>query len=93
MKKSNPTFLKPQNMKKFFSGISRNIVLLGFVSLFTDLSSQMVFPLVPLYLTGVLGASSTDLSSIRDLGNDIDLILFTCDKDLNFRHVFYFEKD
>jgi MFS family permease len=44
--------------KSFFTGISRNIILLGFVSLFTDLSSQMVFPLVPLYLTGVLGASA-----------------------------------
>ncbi|MEA1985231.1 MAG: MFS transporter [Euryarchaeota archaeon] len=39
-----------------FSGISRNVVLLGLVSLFTDMSSQMVFPLLPLYLTGVLGA-------------------------------------
>jgi MFS family permease len=39
-----------------FSGITRNIVILGFVSLFTDLSSQMVFPLIPLFLTSVLGA-------------------------------------
>ncbi len=41
-----------------FSGISRNVVLLGMVSLFTDMSSQMVFPLLPLYLTGVLGAGA-----------------------------------
>ena len=41
-----------------FDGLSLNIVLLGIVSLFTDLSSQMVFPLIPLYLTAGLGASA-----------------------------------
>ena len=40
----------------FFSGLVRNIIVVGFVSLFTDLSSQMVFPVVPLYLI-FLGAS------------------------------------
>ena len=34
----------------------RNIIIVGFVSLFTDLSSQMVFPIVPLFLLS-LGAS------------------------------------
>ncbi|MBT4511704.1 MAG: MFS transporter [Chloroflexi bacterium] len=43
---------------KFFEGITRNVFLLGIVSLFTDLSSQMVFPLIPLYLTTVLGAGA-----------------------------------
>ena len=41
---------------KFIKGITLNIIILGFVSLFTDLSSQMVFPLIPLFLTSVLGA-------------------------------------
>ncbi len=36
----------------------RNIYLLGLVSLFTDLSSQMVFPLLPLFMTSVLGAGA-----------------------------------
>ncbi|MCK4433289.1 MAG: MFS transporter [Methanomicrobia archaeon] len=40
----------------FMKGITINIIVLGFVSLFTDLSSQMVFPLIPLFLTNVLGA-------------------------------------
>ncbi len=39
-------------------GISRNVVLLGIVSLLTDASSQMVFPLIPLFLTGVLGTGA-----------------------------------
>ncbi|HDN50229.1 MAG TPA: MFS transporter [Thermoplasmatales archaeon] len=47
-----------QFKKNFFRGLTSNIIILGFVSLFTDLSSQMVFPLVPLFLTTVLGAGA-----------------------------------
>ena len=44
--------------KQIFRGISRNIFILGIVSLFTDLSSQMVFPLIPLFMVSVLGAGA-----------------------------------
>ncbi|HIH87242.1 MAG TPA: MFS transporter [Methanosarcinales archaeon] len=40
---------------KIFEGITRNVFILGLVSLFTDLSSQMVFPLIPLFMVTVLG--------------------------------------
>ena len=43
---------------KILDGITRNVFILGLVSLFTDLSSQMVFPLIPLFLTSVLGAGA-----------------------------------
>lgn len=46
-------------IKDALKGISLNIIILGFVSLFTDLSSQMVFPLLPLFLTTVLHANAT----------------------------------
>lgn len=36
----------------------RNVWLLGLVSLFTDFSSQMVFPLLPLFLTSAFGAGA-----------------------------------
>src|SRR3989344_7580433 len=47
-------------MKKeiLLKGITTNIIILGLVSLFTDLSSQMVFPLIPLYLISVLNAGA-----------------------------------
>ena len=45
------------NKQSFFNGMARNIIIVGFVSLFTDLSSQMVFPVVPLFLLS-LGASA-----------------------------------
>ena len=36
--------------------MSRNVVLLGIVSFFADISSEMVYPLIPLFLTTTLGA-------------------------------------
>jgi MFS family permease len=46
-------------------GISRNVFLLGLVSLLTDASSQMVFPLIPLFLTGVLGAGAVAVGVVE----------------------------
>ncbi|NYT20637.1 MAG: MFS transporter [Methanomicrobiales archaeon] len=43
---------------RFFRGIGTNILILGVVSLCTDVSSQMVFPLIPLYLTSVLAVGA-----------------------------------
>ena len=36
---------------------NRNVVFLGLVSFFTDLSTKMVYPLLPLYLTAVFGVT------------------------------------
>ncbi|PIZ76505.1 MFS transporter [Candidatus Peregrinibacteria bacterium CG_4_10_14_0_2_um_filter_38_24] len=52
-------------MKNWFKGITKNVILLGFVSLFTDLTSQMIFPLIPLYLTSVLGASAVVVGAVE----------------------------
>jgi MFS family permease len=37
-------------------GLDRNVLLLGVVSLLTDVSSEMIYPLLPVFLTTVLGA-------------------------------------
>lgn len=50
--------MKKQRKIKILKGITWNIFLLGLVSLFTDISSQMVFPLIPLFLTSVLGSGA-----------------------------------
>jgi MFS family permease len=36
--------------------IPKNVVWLGFVSLFNDIASEMIYPIVPIFLTSVLGA-------------------------------------
>jgi MFS family permease len=37
-------------------GVKKNVLVLGLVSFFTDISSEMIYPLVPIFLTSVLGA-------------------------------------
>jgi predicted MFS family arabinose efflux permease len=37
-------------------GVKRPVFLLGIVSFFTDISSEMIYPLAPLFLTAVIGA-------------------------------------
>lgn len=50
--------MNKDKQNQIFKGITKNIFILGLVSLFTDLSSQMVFPLIPLFLTTVLGTGA-----------------------------------
>ncbi|HNQ35428.1 MAG TPA: MFS transporter, partial [bacterium] len=40
----------------WWSGVSRNVRVLGVVSLFNDIASEMIYPVVPIFLTAVLGA-------------------------------------
>ncbi|HEX5759454.1 MAG TPA: MFS transporter, partial [Thermoanaerobaculia bacterium] len=45
--------------------LGRNVLALAAVSLLTDVSSEMIYPLLPLFLTGVLGAGATALGAIE----------------------------
>jgi MFS family permease len=48
-------------------GVSRNVFLLGLVSLCTDASTEMIYPLIPLFLTRVLGAPVAIVGVIEGL--------------------------
>jgi MFS family permease len=50
-----------------FRGISRNVLLLSIVSLLNDIASEMVYPLVPLFLAGALGAPASIIGVIEGL--------------------------
>ncbi|MEQ8236674.1 MAG: MFS transporter [Syntrophomonadaceae bacterium] len=52
-----------------------NIVLLGLVSMFVDMSSEMVYPLIPLYLTSVLGATPAILGVIEGIAESLASLL------------------
>jgi hypothetical protein len=41
--------------------LPRQVWLLGVVSLFNDISTEMIYPLLPLFTVAVLGATATDL--------------------------------
>src|SRR6476620_2559319 len=45
-------------------GLSRNVIVLGWVSLLTDMASEMLYPVLPLFITGTLGASPAILGLI-----------------------------
>lgn len=55
--------------------MNRNIIILGLVSLFTDISSEMIYPLVPLYLTAVLGASPAVIGIIEGIAESLASLL------------------
>jgi len=54
---------------------SRNVLLLGLVSLLTDTASEMVIPLLPAFITGVLGAGALALGWIEGLADAVASVL------------------
>ena len=46
-------------IKRYFSGLTKNSVLLAFASLFSDISTEMLYPILPIYLTQYLKASGS----------------------------------
>lgn len=51
------------------------VVVLGVVSLLTDLSSEMIYPLLPLYLSEVLGAGAVSLGVIEGVAESTAALL------------------
>ncbi|HET9013038.1 MAG TPA: MFS transporter [Gemmatimonadaceae bacterium] len=45
--------------------LTRNVLALGVVSFFTDISSEMIYPLLPLFLATVLGGSVSMIGAIE----------------------------
>jgi MFS family permease len=60
--------------KKLF-GLPRNVFVLGLVSLFMDISSEMIYPLTPLFLSNVLHASKTSIGLIEGVAESTASIL------------------
>ena len=53
----------------------RNIILLGLTSLLTDISSEMVYPLIPFFLTATLGAGPAALGLIEGIAESVASVL------------------
>jgi MFS family permease len=49
----------PASPRRYFVGLSKNTVLLACSSLFSDISSEMLYPVLPVFLTQVLKASGS----------------------------------
>lgn len=57
--------------KKTKQKINKNVLALGFVSFFNDVSSEMIYPLIPIFLASVLGASTILIGLIEGLAESV----------------------
>src|SRR3989344_4657423 len=53
--------------KKYFSGLSKNTFLLALSSLFADISTEMLYPILPIYLTQVLHTNGSIVGIIEGI--------------------------
>jgi len=54
-----------KKFKGLFSGITGNVWILGVVSMLTDVASEMIFAVLPVYLSSVLGLSTAVIGLIE----------------------------
>jgi MFS family permease len=52
-----------------------NIVLIGLVSFFVDISTEMVYPIIPLYLTGTFGATPAIVGLVEGIAESLASLL------------------
>ena len=52
---------------RHFAGVSRNTVLLAFTSLFADISTEMLYPILPIFLTQSLRASGSVVGLVEGI--------------------------
>ncbi|VVC04431.1 Multidrug resistance protein MdtG [Candidatus Bilamarchaeum dharawalense] len=55
--------------------LDRNVIALGLVSFFTDVSSEMIFPILPLFLNGILGVGKEIIGLIEGVADSISSLL------------------
>lgn len=67
--------MKAQKEKMIFKGVTRNVFLLGIVSLFNDVSSEMIYPLLPIFLNEVLKAGTAFIGVIEGIAETTASIL------------------
>jgi len=58
-----------------YRGLPRNVVTIGLVSLLNDASSEIIYPLLPVFLAGSLGASARAIGIIEGLAESIASLL------------------
>ncbi len=61
--------------KKSFLGLSKNVRSLGWVSFFNDIASEMIYPLLPLFLNTVLGAGVVFIGLIEGMAESVSSFL------------------
>ena len=63
------------NKKNKFFGFGKNVTIAGLVSFFMDLSSEMIYPLVPLFLANVIGVNKSVIGLIEGIAESTASLL------------------
>src|SRR5437763_620827 len=58
-------------LKKYFSGLSANTFLLASASLFADISTEMLYPVLPVFLTQTMRASASVVGLVEGIAQAI----------------------
>jgi len=66
---------KSQKKRLIFAGITTNVVVLGITSFLTDFSTELFYPLLPIFLTTVLGASKSFVGLIEGVAETTASVL------------------
>jgi MFS family permease len=61
--------------KGYFAGLSRNTYLLALASLFADISTEMLYPILPVFLTQNLGATAMVVGIIDGIAQAIQNVV------------------
>ena len=61
--------------EKTYFGFTKNVFFTGLVSFFMDISSEMIYPLVPLFLANVLGVNKSMIGLIEGLAESTASLL------------------
>jgi MFS family permease len=63
------------NKKRLLFGLGLNVIVLGIASMLTDISTEMIFPLFPLFTVEVLGASAAAIGLIEGIAESTASLL------------------
>jgi MFS family permease len=66
---------RPPSPRTWAFGLPKPVWLLGLTSLLTDTASEAIYPLLPLYLTRVLGAGAVSLGLIEGFAEAVNSVL------------------
>jgi MFS family permease len=64
-----------QTLWQRYRGLPRNVFAIGLVSLLNDASSEIIYPLLPIFLASSLGASARAIGTIEGLAESISSLL------------------
>jgi predicted neutral ceramidase superfamily lipid hydrolase len=67
--------LAPGRLRAVQEGVSRNVLMLGLTSLFTDISSQMVVSVLPIYLVAFLRLTPVQFGLIDGLYHGVAAVM------------------